>query len=184
MKGNEEDEKGEDDSLSSPYLSTGICAIPLVIMLLTVLAYCCFNNSLSNSFTFDDHLAIVNNKDVNGMTATLLWSNDIWGKDMRAHDSHKSYRPLLIATFQWIGRHMGKDPRAFRCVAILAHLATSFIVYILCNYVVFAEKDRPCNQSGQSGTYSRGYTTQRIRERTERYRVWSLLQMDLYSHIQ
>jgi len=34
------------------------------------------------------------------ITAADLWSNDIWGKSLLAHDSHKSWRPLLVFTFR------------------------------------------------------------------------------------
>jgi hypothetical protein len=39
-------------------------------------------------------------KQTNRTAAKVLWQNDIWGKDLRKIDSHKSWRPLLIFSFR------------------------------------------------------------------------------------
>jgi len=101
------------------------CIVMIVVM---VIARWVFDPSFKCDFTFDDHLAVVNNADVdttryfystliflllfllpshplppkqtNRTAAKVLWQNDIWGKDLRKIDSHKSWRPLLIFSFR------------------------------------------------------------------------------------
>ena len=76
---------------------------------LTIIAVCllAFYNGIENGFTFDDHLAIEGNADtfpvhvVSEQGSDLpmrpvsagIWGNDIWGKNLLAEDSHRSYRP-------------------------------------------------------------------------------------------
>jgi hypothetical protein len=91
-----------------------------------------FYNSLENDFTFDDSLALVNNGDVKSdINSFQLWQNDLWGKDIRAHDSHKSYRPFLIKTFQIISRSFGGEPISFRRFSIAFHVLATLIVHSL-----------------------------------------------------
>jgi Domain of unknown function (DUF1736) len=98
-----------------------------------------YHNSLKNEFAFDDYLAIVNNRDVmygsNGTdhvsAYTKLWKNDIWGKDMKAIDSHRSYRPLLVTVFKLIVQLYGLNPWIFRAVSIFLHSAASISVFFL-----------------------------------------------------
>lgn len=105
----------------------------LVPLLLSAVAVLTYYNALPNDFAFDDNLAIVNNKDVQGVHAGGLWRNDIWGKDLQAIDSHRSYRPLLIICFRLIRQHApeGHSAWAFRIVSVGAHSVASFFVYLL-----------------------------------------------------
>ena len=107
------------------------CVVHMLGILL--LCYALFLNSLLNDFSFDDHLAIVNNRDVDaGSTRVLdLWRHDCWGKELDRIDSHRSYRPLLILLFRLIRSHYGLEPRIFRIVSISCHAITSLLVYIL-----------------------------------------------------
>ena len=98
-----------------------------------------YHNSLRNEFAFDDYLAIVNNRDVmygsNGTDHVSeyakLWKNDIWGKDMKAVDSHRSYRPLLVTVFKLIVQLYGLNPWIFRAVSIFLHSVASIGVFYL-----------------------------------------------------
>lgn len=103
-----------------------------------------YRNSLRNEFAFDDYLAIVNNGDVmHGSNGTdhyaeygKLWKNDIWGKDMQAYDSHRSYRPLLVTIFKFIVHwHGGLNPSYFRIVSIAFHTMATLAVYCLSNLI-------------------------------------------------
>eukprot|EP01033_Poteriospumella_lacustris_P010685 gene10684-7609_t len=97
---------------------------------LVALVYCSFENGYQNDFTFDDHLAIEGNGDVdiNNQPFRHLWFSDIWGKDLLAHDSHRSYRPLLIVIFRWLYTQ-SKGAPLFRLVSISAHGVTTVLVY-------------------------------------------------------
>jgi Domain of unknown function (DUF1736) len=116
--------------------------LPLISLVL--LCFGCYRNSIANDFTFDDLSAIVNNPDVKFNSEgtdyffanAKLWTNDIWGKDMRALDSHRSYRPLLVIIFKLIAqRSGGLDPGSFRTISILFHCVSTISVYALSSMV-------------------------------------------------
>jgi hypothetical protein len=114
------------------------------VLLLHAVCWLCYYNSLQCSFTFDDHLAIVGNRDTlpvlqlgtgtpKGKSAGdssdsessnrgsgSLWRNDIWGKDLLAADSHRSYRPLLILLFRVL-RSVHDSPQCIRAVSVELH---------------------------------------------------------------
>jgi len=103
----------------------------LVLATLSLTALLAFWSSLQNGFAFDDHLAIVENKDtLPSSPFSQIWSNDIWGKDLRAIDSHRSYRPLLITLFKCI-RMVSDSATSFRLVSIALHVAASMLVYVV-----------------------------------------------------
>ena len=104
------------------------------VVLLHAVCWVCYYNSIQCSYTFDDHLAIVGNADANPLTSSggsgSLWLNDIWGKDLQATDSHRSYRPLLIVLFRFL-RWMHDSPQFVRIVSVQLHAAVSCLVYCL-----------------------------------------------------
>jgi hypothetical protein len=109
----------------------------LAAVAVTVLSWASFYNSINNEFVFDDDLAIVRNADVSPSTPWhLLWKHDIWGKDLLAHDSHRSYRPLMICTFKIISTYFGLTPSIFRIVSIMLHNIASFLVFLVADAVV------------------------------------------------
>lgn len=107
-----------------------------------------YYNALRNEFAFDDYLAIVNNKDVmygsnssNRITEyTILWRNDIWGKNMGAFDSHRSYRPLLITVFKLLVDLNGLDPKTFRIASIICHTIATLCVFRLSS-IIFGKRN-------------------------------------------
>lgn len=101
----------------------------LNLIALAVIVVCViysFENGYHNQFTFDDHLAIEGNGDVdvNHQPFSHLWLSDIWGKDLLAHDSHRSYRPFLIVIFRYL-YSISHDPSIFRLICIISHSLTS-----------------------------------------------------------
>lgn len=109
----------------------GCCSI-LVCIVLFFVCFGVFQNSLDNEFVFDDHLAIVNNADTDPSTPFVdLWRHDIWGKDLMAHDSHRSYRPFLIIIFKLLRQQFGLDARSIRIASVLSHAVSSVLVYFL-----------------------------------------------------
>lgn len=104
----------------------------LAFVLICIVCGVAYWNSLENSFCFDDHLAIVNNGDVSLSTPWKnIWSNDIWGKNLLAVDSHRSFRPLLILNFRYLTYFFGMSPWHFRSFSIFIHGIVSNLVYIL-----------------------------------------------------
>ena len=69
-----------------------------------------YSNSLDGAFVFDDHVAIVGNRDVVGeppASARDAWAqvaqifrDDYWGTPLASDASHKSYRPLTVLSFR------------------------------------------------------------------------------------
>lgn len=119
--------------------------IPLIIVIFADISY---ENAYQNAFTFDDNLAIVGNGDVDARNQPFseLWKHDIWGKDLLALDSHRSYRPLLICLFRYLWG-ISKSPSLFRVVSIIAHATTSCLLYILCKRILTQSKSYDADES-------------------------------------
>jgi hypothetical protein len=96
----------------------------------SVVVWFSFENSLDNAFVFDDHLAITNNNDVKDPATHRIWTNDIWGKELSAHDSHKSFRPLLMMLFRKLWS-VSSEARWFREVSVGAHIVASILLFYL-----------------------------------------------------
>ena len=88
---------------------------------------------------FDDTAAILNNDDVQTNTPwiNLLW-NDFWGTPMSSRSSHKSYRPLTVATFRLNYMLHELQPLGYHLVNVLLHSAVCYLYVLLCG-VVFSE---------------------------------------------
>lgn len=124
----------------------------LAWILLGILCWCTYENGLDNSFAFDDHLAITNNADTDPSSVNTsnhsiqhallhmdysFLQHDIWGKDIRAIDSHRSYRPLLIFVFRIIRLIHGLNAKAMRYYSIFSHYIVCILVYHL-SYLVLS----------------------------------------------
>lgn len=107
-----------------------------VLIAIIFIVIVAFKESLFHGFTFDDHLAIENNGDVTQPfdNMTHIWTDDIWGKDLRAVDSHKSYRPLLIELFRFLW-HLLPSPALFRCISLILHVIASYYVYLVISWI-------------------------------------------------
>lgn len=58
-------------------------------------------NTLSCGIVYDDEPAIMKNKDLHPASPwSDLLTHDFWGSAMSSSTSHKSYRPLCVATFR------------------------------------------------------------------------------------
>jgi hypothetical protein len=106
-----------------------------------------YYNALRNEFAFDDFLAIVNNKDVmyssnssDRVEYALLWKHDIWGKDIGAVDSHRSYRPLLTTVFKLLVQLYGLDTRIFHITSLICHSVATLCVFKLSS-VIFGKRN-------------------------------------------
>ena len=96
-------------------------------------------NSLGLTFCFDDEIAIVRNQDIRSNTSwSNLLHNDFWGTPMSSPDSHKSYRPLTVATFRLNYMLHELQPLGYHLVNVLLHSAVCYLYVLLCG-VVFSE---------------------------------------------
>ena len=111
----------------------------LVGIACAVLSFCLYWNSLEGELVFDDTAAILANDDVQMKTpwSNLLW-NDYWGTPMVSKESHKSYRPLTVATFRLNYMLHELQPLGYHLVNVLLHSAVCYLYVLLCG-VVFSE---------------------------------------------
>ena len=108
--------------------------------LLCVLAGCSvYLNTLDCGLCFDDSAAIEKNEDLrpNGSWNNLL-TNDFWGVPISDKDSHKSYRPLCVATFKLNYLVHGLAPMGYHLVNVLLHGVVCYLYVQLCG-VIFSE---------------------------------------------
>ena len=96
-------------------------------------------NTLSCEFAFDDKAVIVDNNDIRPDASWLnVLSNDYWGTPMSSPNSHKSYRPLTVATFRLNYMLHELQPLGYHLVNVLLHSAVCYLYVLLCG-VVFSE---------------------------------------------
>ena len=96
-------------------------------------------SSLDCGMCFDDEAAIMKNKDLLPSSSWMnLLRNDFWGKDMGSDLSHKSYRPLTVATFRLNYMLHELQPLGYHLVNVLLHSAVCYLYVLLCG-VVFSE---------------------------------------------
>ena len=78
----------------------------IIVAVAAVLPFC---NSMQGEFVIDDERAVVQNPDVLGSQPIAhLLTNDFWGTPLASAASHKSFRPVTVATFR-ITRHLFGD---------------------------------------------------------------------------
>ena len=108
-------------------------------LLCSLLAIACYCNTLDCGFCFDDEAAVESNKDLrpNESWSSLLW-DDFWGTPMDDKDSHKSYRPLCVATFRLNYLLHELQPMGYHLVNVLLHGAVCYLYVQLCG-VVFSQ---------------------------------------------
>ncbi len=97
-------------------------------------------NTLSCGFCYDDKAAILQNKDLlpGSSWSDLLW-NDFWGTPLHLKASHKSYRPLCVATFRLNYLLAELEPMGYHLVNILLHGVVCYLyvhlVSLVCSQV-------------------------------------------------
>ena len=108
-------------------------------VLCAVVGLCLYLNSLQGELVFDDTAALTTNDDLLPTTpwSNILW-NDYWGIPMTSDRSHKSYRPLTVATFRLNYMLHELQPLGYHLVNVLLHSAVCYLYVVLCG-VVFSE---------------------------------------------
>ena len=104
-----------------------ICAIVAVILYL---------NSLDCELVYDDENAISWNPDLRSSTPwCLLFFHDFWGSSLSNPTSHKSYRPLCVASFRLNYMLHGLDPMGYHLVNVVLHAVVCYLYVQLCAVV-------------------------------------------------
>ena len=111
--------------------SAGVCC--------AMVAAVVYLNTLDCGFCFDDLSAVEQNQDLRPSSpwSSLLW-NDFWGTPMHIDGSHKSYRPLCVATFRLNYLLHELQPMGYHLVNVLLHSAVCYLYVQLCG-VLFSE---------------------------------------------
>ena len=103
------------------------------------LAVLVYLNTLDCGMVYDDEPAINSNADLRPETPwTNLLRNDFWGTAMEHKNSHKSYRPLCVATFRLNYLLHELQPMGYHLVNVLLHGAVCYLYVQLCG-VVFSQ---------------------------------------------
>jgi hypothetical protein len=103
----------------------------MVAFVVAGVAIAAYSAMLGNDFTHDDKKAIINNADLRPTSGfDVLVGHDYWGTPMDSSFSHKSYRPLAVATTK-INYHMSE-------LAPLPYMITDMALYGLVCYLFTA----------------------------------------------
>ena len=108
-------------------------------LICSAIAFILYIDTLDCGYCFDDESAILLNQDLRPHTPwTHLLEDDFWGASMTEKTSHKSYRPLTVATFRLNYMLHELEPLGYHLVNVLLHSAVVYLYVLLCG-VVFSE---------------------------------------------
>ena len=104
--------------------------------LCAVVAMVVYINTLDCGMVYDDEPAIKWNRDIRPDTPwKQLLMNDFWGTSLKNPASHKSYRPLCVATFRLNYMLHGLEPMGYHLVNVLLHAVVCYLYVQLCAVV-------------------------------------------------
>ena len=90
-------------------------------------------NSLDCGLVYDDEDAISWNRDLRPSTPwSFLLVHDFWGTPLVSQLSHKSYRPLCVATFRLNYLWHGLAPMGYHVVNVGLHAVVCYLYVQLC----------------------------------------------------
>ena len=123
-----------------PRLLSSSLQLQLTAAVCALLAAGVYLNTLQCGICYDDHPAIRKNRDLRPELTSWrdLLSHDFWGTDIGSPTSHKSYRPLTVATFRLNYMLHELEPLGYHLVNVLLHSAVCYLYVLLCG-VVFSE---------------------------------------------
>ena len=105
----------------------------------SVLSILLYLNTLDCGFCYDDRAVLVENQDILPSSSwSNLLKNDFWGKPIHLNTSHKSYRPLCVATFRLNYMLHELQPMGYHLVNVLLHGVVCYLYVQLCG-VIFSE---------------------------------------------
>lgn len=96
-------------------------------LLIAIIAFIVYANSLGNGFTLDDHVVFLENKALQGSPLSLFTMIDAAANGQLL----PFYRPLTNLTFLFDGQLHGFNPFFIRLINVLFHSANAFLVYRL-----------------------------------------------------
>jgi hypothetical protein len=103
----------------------------LLVYLLPLLTHGHDNDGAYAPVLDETHIVSRENKDVSGEAPWYeALRNDYWGRPMNSASSHKSWRPLTIYTFRFLGGGNGNGNSLFfhRCFNVITHAAAAQVL--------------------------------------------------------
>jgi Flp pilus assembly protein TadD len=102
-------------------------------VLLCILAFTAYANTMGNGFAWDDHQQVVMNPSLRpGAPWLRLAGANIWGFTRGGVEERSNYyRPLQMVTYRLTSEIFGFDARAFHAVNLALHLITVLLVFAL-----------------------------------------------------
>ena len=114
-----------------------------------ILAGLLYLNTLDCDLVYDDEKAISWNPDLRPSSPwSVLFSHDFWGSSMTSPSSHKSYRPLCVATFRLNYLLHGLDPMGYHLVNVVLHAVVCYLYVQLCAVVFSTNSVWPALTAG------------------------------------
>lgn len=106
-------------------------ALATSYLLIIVISFLVFYNSLKAEFSFDDHSAVLSNRYVHANETDWwsLFSVDYWGTPIRSEHSHKSYRPLTSLTFRLDNLFWGLEPYYYHLTNNILHILVALTLF-------------------------------------------------------
>ena len=127
------------------FCGTWLFASGVLSSLIATLVYW---NTLSCGIVYDDEPAIKKNMDLRPQRSwSDLLYHDFWGASIASKTSHKSYRPLCVATFRLNYLLHELQPMGYHLVNVLLHGAVCYLYVQLCG-VVFSGAVWPALMAG------------------------------------
>ena len=115
-------------------LSWKVVAVALIC---TAAGGAVFLNTLKCGIVYDDEPALLKNQDLRPTSSwASLFLHDFWGTDIDNPTSHKSYRPLCVATYRLNYLLHQLEPWGYHLVNILVHAAVCCLFALFCGRTV------------------------------------------------
>lgn len=109
----------------------------LAVIILFLVSFGIYANTLSNGFVYDDDKQIIENpwiRDIRNLDD--IFARDVWGFYWREHGSSNYYRPMMHVMYLIVYHTAGLSPWAFHLMNILFHSATSILIFFLITLLI------------------------------------------------
>ena len=102
----------------------------LVFILISILSYIIYANSLNNSFHFDDQHYVVENLYIRSIrNIPAFFQSPRYSSSEKPFTSH--YRPLVVSSYAVNYAMGGLDPLGYHLVSLGFHIGSAFLVFLI-----------------------------------------------------
>ena len=141
--------RGAGGGACSDCSSASSASVRPAAFLCAVLGVVVYLNSLDCGLCFDDGAALKDNQDLRPNTSwSDLLRHDFWGTNISDKESHKSYRPLCVATFRLNYLLHGLDAMGYHLVNVVLHAVVCYLYVQLCAVVFSTNSVWPALTAG------------------------------------